>query len=52
MSHYYGGVANFKIPNPPWEHIDGLMQDRRNSISNAHELRHSSTKILDRIDTR
>ena len=34
---------NFKN-NPPYPHIDGLVQERRNSIANALELRLSCNK--------
>ena len=31
------------MPNKVWDEIDGLMQERHNSIANAQELRLSRT---------
>ena len=36
-----------RVPNP---HIDGLVQERHNSIANALELRLSCTNLLTNID--
>ena len=36
-------VTRYKVDRAPWSHVDGLVQERCNSIANALELRISCT---------
>ena len=37
-------MVQFKPSHFEYKHIDGLLQENRNSIANALEFRHSCTK--------